>query len=88
MEDMRIIGVGNRCPDCGGRQFAISCPEPKGIRPDWPLGVLGIKDCRGCGDQEMDLIRISSQLRLSVETLLVSSRIKNPQEVIEVLFPH
>lgn len=48
MEDIEVLEIGHRCPNCDSGQFAI-VPVSSLIRPsEWKTNILGLSTCRGC----------------------------------------
>jgi hypothetical protein len=87
MEDIKVLEIGNICPNCGSGEFKIISPDPRLRRPsDWRPNILGISDCRGC--KKHFLVCLSSKYKLSILTLVKHLSINTIQGLLGVLFHH
>lgn len=83
MTYMKVMYVGENCPNCGGGQFSISSNERVELRPlHWDAWILGEADCRSC--QQIFLIRLSPNLEDALRNLLNYHKV--PHQTINEIF--
>lgn len=79
-----VYSIGRICPRCDSHQFSIN-PLPVGLPDeDFPDNVIGIGDCRNCGNF---LVKLAPELKqLFTRKFKLSDNLDTTTDIIEKLF--